>query len=65
MRNQLEPTLTAMMSPRKRMDMEDSGPTKKMAKGGAAGGVKKMMAVGGCVRGDGIAMKGKTKGRMV
>lgn len=23
------------------------------------------MAVGGCVRGDGIAMKGKTKGRMV
>jgi hypothetical protein len=54
-----------MMSPRKRMDMEESGPTKRMAKGGAAGGVKKMMAVGGCVRGDGIAMKGKTKGRMV
>ena len=65
MKTQLEPTLTAMMSPRKRMDMEDSGPTKRMAKGGSAGGVKKMMAVGGCVRGDGIAMKGKTKGRVV
>ena len=25
----------------------------------------KKMAVGGCVRGDGIAMKGKTKGRVV
>jgi hypothetical protein len=47
------------------MDMEDSGPTKRMAKGGAACGPKKMMAVGGCVRGDGIATKGKTKGKMV
>lgn len=73
MRNQLEPTLTAMMSPSKREDKEDSGTTKRMAKGGSTCGTKKMMAggmtngcaKGGVARGDGIAMKGKTKGRMV
>lgn len=73
MKNQLEPTLTAMMSPRKRMDMEDSGPTKKMAKGGSSCGTKKMMAggmtkgyaKGGVTRADGICMKGHTKGKMV
>lgn len=58
-----------MMSPRKRMDMEGSGPTKKMAKGGSACGTKKMMVGGkvksGVTRADGIAVKGHTKGKMV
>jgi hypothetical protein len=61
-----------MMSPRKRMDMEGSGPTEKMAKGGmakkgyAAGGMmKKGYAAGGVTRADGIIVKGHTKGKMV
>ena len=63
---------TKMMSPRKRMDMEGSGPV-RMAKGGSCG-TKKMMAGGmtkGYVKGgkvtraDGCCMKGHTKGRMV
>jgi hypothetical protein len=63
-----------MMSPRKRMDMEGSGPTKKMAEGGSACGPKKMMAggmakkgyaAGGVTRADGIVVKGHTKGKMV
>jgi hypothetical protein len=40
------------VSPRKRMDMQGSGPMPRMAKGGK-------------VRGDGVCTKGKTKGRMV
>ena len=61
-----------MMSPRKRMDMEGSGPV-RMAKGGSCG-TKKMMAGGmtkGYVKGgkvtraDGCCMKGHTKGKMV
>jgi hypothetical protein len=51
-----------MMSPRKRMDMEGSGVTVKMAKGGMA---KKGYAAGGVTRADGIAVKGHTKGKMV
>jgi hypothetical protein len=63
---------TKMMSPRKRMDMEGSGPV-RMAKGGSCG-TKKMMAGGmtkGYVKGgkvtraDGCCMKGHTKGKMV
>jgi len=63
-----------MMSPRKRMDMEGSGVTVKMAKGGSSCGTKKMMgggmakkgyAAGGVTRADGIIVKGHTKGRMV
>jgi hypothetical protein len=61
-----------MMSPRKRMDMEGSGPV-RMAKGGSACGTKKMMAggmtkgyaKGGVTRADGCCMKGHTKGKMV
>jgi hypothetical protein len=63
---------TKMMSPRKRMDMEGSGPM-RMAKGGSACGTKKMMAggmtkgyaKGGVTRADGCCMKGHTKGKMV
>jgi len=63
---------TKMMSPRKRMDMEGSGPV-RMAKGGSACGTKKMMAggmtkgyaKGGVTRADGCCMKGHTKGKMV
>jgi len=60
-----------MMSPRKRMDMEGSGPI-KMAKGGSCGtkrmmggGMTKGYAKGGVTRADGCCMKGHTKGRMV
>ncbi len=35
-------------------------PPRRMAKGGAV-----KMAGGGCTRGDGIASRGKTKGRMI
>ena len=35
-------------------------PPRRMAKGGAV-----KMAGGGCARGDGIAQRGKTKGRMI
>lgn len=39
--------------------------TKKMAKGGMAMSAGKGYKAGGCVRGDGICKKGRTKGRMV
>lgn len=58
-----------MMSPRKRMDMEGSGPTmmakggpKRMMGGGMAKGYKKG---GGVTRGDGMCTKGHTRGKMV
>ena len=63
---------TKMMSPRKRMDMEGSGPV-RMAKGGSCG-TKRMMgggmtkgylAGGSVTRGVGCVTKGHTKGRMV
>ena len=63
-----------MMSPRKRMDMEGSGPTKKMSKGRSACGPhinragameNKGSAAGGVTRADGLVVKGLTKGTMV
>lgn len=50
-----------MVSPRKRIDMEGSGPRRRMA----CGGESKPYAKGGAVRGDGICVKGRTRGRMV
>ena len=58
---------TKMMSPRKRMDMEGSGVTVKMAKGGSSCGTKRMMGggmvpeyqKGGKVRGYGKARGGR------
>lgn len=41
------------VSPRKRIDMEGSGPVKKYAKGGSV------------TRADGMCSKGHTKGKMV
>jgi hypothetical protein len=53
-----------MMSPRKRMDMEGSGPT-MMAKGGPKRMAKGYKKGGGVTRGDGMCTKGHTKGKTV
>ena len=49
--------------------MKAGGPTgmpvKKMAIGGMAMGAGRGYKAGGCVKGDGICKRGRTKGRMV